>query len=113
MGMQLPGAEVCIALSAVALGFMVLREAKPNLWMAAILVGFFAIFHGHAHGAELPPGESAILYSIGFVVATGLLHAVGIGIGTIHFWPKGRLVLRAAGGVVMAGGCLFLWRALA
>jgi urease accessory protein len=113
MGVQLPGVEVCIALSAVALGFMVFREAKPNLWMAAILVGFFAIFHGHAHGAELPPGENGILYSIGFVVATGLLHATGIGIGTVHYWPKGRLALRAAGALVMAGGCAYLWRALA
>ncbi|HEU4678301.1 MAG TPA: HupE/UreJ family protein, partial [Terrimicrobiaceae bacterium] len=42
MGLKLPGIEVCIALSAVALGFMVLREAKPNLWAAALLVAFFA-----------------------------------------------------------------------
>ena len=113
MGVKLPGIEVCIALSAIALGFMVLREAKPNLWAAAILVGFFAIFHGHAHGTELPAGTNGLLYSIGFVMATGTLHAVGIGIGTIHRWPNGRLVLRAAGAVVMAGGGVFLWRALA
>jgi urease accessory protein len=54
-----------------------------------------------------------LLYSIGFVVATGTLHAVGIGIGTIHRWPKGRIALRVAGAVVMAGGGFFLWRALA
>jgi urease accessory protein len=113
MGVQLPGIEVCIALSAVALGFMVLREAKPNLWAAALLVGFFAIFHGHAHGAELPPGANGILYSIGFVIATGLLHALGIAIGTVHRWPQGRLALRAAGAVVMAGGAFFLWKAVA
>ena len=113
MGVQLPGAEVGIALSAVCLGFMVLREAKPNLWLAAILVGFFAIFHGHAHGSELPPGANGILYSIGFVIATGLLHATGILIGTVHRWPYGRVVLQAAGAAVMAGGCFFLWKALA
>ena len=62
---------------------------------------------------ELPPGENGILYSIGFVIATGLLHAVGIAIGTVHRWPKGRLALRAAGAAVMAGGGVFLWRALA
>ena len=113
MGIKLPGIEVGIALSAIALGFMVLREARPNLWLAAILVGFFAIFHGHAHGSELPPGANGILYSIGFVVATGLLHATGILIGTVHRWPYGRIALRAAGAVVMAGGCYFLYEALA
>jgi urease accessory protein len=71
MGVKLPSIEVCIALSAVALGLMVLREAKPNLWAAAFLVGFFAIFHGHAHGTELPPGANGVLYSIGFVIAKG------------------------------------------
>ncbi|MDS4071190.1 MAG: HupE/UreJ family protein [Candidatus Competibacter sp.] len=113
MGVKLPGIEVCIALSAIALGFMVLREAKPNLWAAAMLVAFFAIFHGHAHGTELPDGANGLLYSIGFVMATGTLHAVGIGIGTIHRWPRGRLALRVAGTAVMAGGGVFLWRALA
>lgn len=113
LGVNLPGIEVGIALSAIALGFMVLREAKPNLWAAALLVGFFAIFHGHAHGTELPPGANGLLYSLGFVVATGVLHAVGIGIGAIHRWPTGRVALRVAGGVVMAGGGVFLWRALA
>jgi urease accessory protein len=112
MGVKLPGVEVCIALSAIALGLMVLREAKPNLLVAAFLVGFFAIFHGHAHGTELPPGANGLLYSIGFVIATGLLHATGIAIGTIHRWPKGRVVLRLTGAVVMAGGAVFLWGAL-
>jgi urease accessory protein len=113
MGVKLPGVEVCIALSAVALGLMVLRESKPNLLAAAFLVGFFAIFHGHAHGTELPPGANGVLYSIGFVIATGLLHATGIAIGLMHRWPQGRIVLRVAGAVVMAGGSVFLWRALA
>ena len=81
--------------------------------MAALIVGAFAIFHGHAHGTELPAGQSALLYSIGFVVATGALHAVGIGIGAVHRWGWGRRLLRAAGGAVAAGGLFFLWRALA
>lgn len=112
MGVGLPGIEVCIALSAIVLGFMVLWEAQPKLWVAALIVGFFAIFHGHAHGTELPQGANGMLYSIGFVIATGLLHAVGIGIGSIHYWSFGKVLLRAAGAVVMAGGCYFLWKAL-
>lgn len=112
MGLQLPGIEICIALSAIALGFMVLREAQPNLLAAAFLVGFFAIFHGHAHGTELPPGANGMLYSIGFVIATGTLHAAGIAIGLVHRWPVGRLALRAAGALVSLGGVVFLWRAI-
>jgi urease accessory protein len=113
MGVQLPGIEVCIALSAVALGLMVLREAQPNLLAAAFLVGFFAIFHGHAHGTELPQGANGMLYSIGFVIATGTLHAAGIAIGLVHRWPAGRLALRAAGALVSIAGVVFLWRAIA
>jgi urease accessory protein len=112
MGVQLPGIEVGIALSAMALGFMVFCEAQPQLWVAACLVGFFAIFHGHAHGTELPPGAHGVLYSLGFVVATGTLHAVGIGIGLIHRWPAGRLALRVAGAIVALTGVAFLWQAI-
>ncbi len=113
MGVKLPGIEIGIAASAIALGFVVFREAKPKLWLAAVLVGFFAVFHGHAHGTELPPGGNGLLYSIGFVIATGCLHATGIAIGLIHRWPAGRAVLRLAGGGVAVAGVLFLWRALA
>jgi urease accessory protein len=112
MGIRLPGIELCIALSAVALGFAVFREARPKLWMAAMIVGFFAIAHGHAHGTELPAGASGVLYSIGFVIATGLLHATGIGIGLVHRWPAGRVGLRLAGAIVAMGGVFFLWKAI-
>jgi len=112
MGIKLPGIELCIAFSAVALGFAVFREARPKLWMAAIIVGFFAIAHGHAHGTELPAGASGVLYSIGFVIATGLLHATGIGIGIVHRWPAGRVGLRLAGAIVAMAGVFFLWKAI-
>ena len=101
-----------VALSAVLLGLMVAFEARPPLWVAALIVGFFAIFHGHAHGTELPAGESGVLYSIGFVIATGCLHVTGIGIGLAHRWPAGRAALRLAGAVVAAAGLAFLWRAV-
>lgn len=112
VGVHLPGVEVGIALSALGLGAAVLFEAKPKLAAAAALVGFFAIFHGHAHGTELPSGANGLLYSIGFVVATGLLHAAGIGIGMIHRWPAGRMALRWTGALVALAGLAFLWRAL-
>src|SRR5262252_10884491 len=70
-GMPLPGVETGIAISAIIVGGMVAFAAKPPLWIAAVLVGAFAIFHGHAHGAELPIGADAVAFSMGFVVATG------------------------------------------
>jgi urease accessory protein len=92
---------------------MVAAQARPPPWVAAVLVGLFAVFHGHAHGTELPSGESGLLYSIGFVIVTGLLHAAGIAIGLIHRWPKGRIALRGTGALVGAAGLFFLWRAIA
>jgi urease accessory protein len=113
IGVPLPGVEVAIALSGVVLGLSVLTKWRPPLPVAAVIVGFFAIFHGHAHGAELPAGASGLTYSIGFVTATGTLHALGIGVGVIHRWAWGRVALRAAGAAVAAAAAWFLWRALA
>ena len=113
VGIPLPGVEIGIAASALLLGVAVMTERKPPLYAAAALVGFFAIFHGHAHGTELPPGQSGLLYSLGFVVATGCLHAIGIAIGAIHRWPAGQVALRLAGGGVGIAGVFFLWRAVA
>lgn len=113
LGVPLPGVEVGIAASAVLLGAMVATESRPPLALAAALVAFFAVFHGHAHGTELPPGQSGLLYSFGFVVATGCLHAVGIALGLLHRWRSGRVALRGAGAAVGLAGLVFLWRALA
>ena len=113
IGVPLPGVELGIATSAILLGAMVALQARPPLALAALLVAFFAVFHGHAHGTELPAGQSGLLYSVGFVVATGLLHAVGISIGLVHRWPAGRILLRAGGAAVSLAGVFFLWRAVA
>jgi urease accessory protein len=92
---------------------MVASEARPSLTVAAVLVGVFAIFHGHAHGTDLPAGQSGLAYSIGFVVATGLLHAAGIALGSIHKWAWGRSALRLAGTTVALAGLVFVWRVFA
>jgi len=113
VGVPLAGVEIGIALSGVLLGAAVMTESRPPVYVAAALIAVFAICHGHAHGAELPSGTSGLIYSIGFVVATGLLHACGIGIGTIHRWSYGRLALRALGGLISAGGVFFLAQAFA
>ena len=113
LGVPLPGVEVGIAASAILLGAAVMTERRLPLYAAAALVGFFVVFHGHAHGTELPLGQSALLYSLGFVMATGCLHAIGIAIGAMHRWPAGRIALRIAGGGVGLAGVFFLWRAIA
>jgi len=113
IGVPLPGSEIAIALSGVCLGAAVLGAFRPPLWIAAALVGTFGLFHGYAHGAELPPGQNALLYSMGFVLATGLLHVTGITIGLVHRWRWGQVALRGAGAVVLCGGAFFLWSALA
>lgn len=112
MGLKLPFVELGVAASAIALGICVLLEAKPPLAAAAVLVGFFGIFHGNAHGTELPPGASGLMYSMGFVIATGSIHMCGVAIGLIHRWQSGRVALRVAGAAVGLAGCLFLWNAV-
>ena len=110
VGMPLPGVETGIDLSAIALGMMVALAAKPPLWVAAVLVGVFAIFHGYAHGAELPIGADAVAFSMGFVVATGMLHLAGIAFGGLSKWPAGHIAVRAAGGVIALIGLAYLGR---
>jgi urease accessory protein len=109
-GVPLPFVEAAIATSAVVLGLMVLTSARPPLWIAAGLVGLFAVFHGHAHGTELPHAANPIGYSAGFVIATGLLHLAGIAFGALVRWPSGQIAVRSLGLLISAGGCLFLLR---
>jgi len=92
---------------------MVASEARPPLWVAVFMVGIFGLYHGHAHGTELPPNESGLTYSIGFVVATGCLHGVGITLGLVHRWKAGAIALRVAGVVIALAGACFTWKAIA
>jgi urease accessory protein len=112
LGIPVPGVEAGIAVSAIILGLMVLLDMRAKLVGATLLVGFFAIFHGFAHGTELPPGQSALLYSMGFVIGTGCLHGVGILIGLIHRYKVGKIFLRGGGAFIMIMGCFFLWQAV-
>jgi len=104
----LPAVEVGIAVSAVVLGILVATAAKPSLWIAAVIVGVFAIFHGYAHGAELPAAADALAYAGGFVVGTGMLHAIGIAFGLVSEWNWGKVAVQTAGGVIAVVGMAFL-----
>jgi len=108
LGIPIPAVETGIAASAVVLGLMVAVAARPPLWVAALIVGVFAVFHGHAHGTELPDAANPLAYSLGFVLATGLLHLAGIAFGLLVRWPAGRVAVRAGGGLIALAGVGFL-----
>lgn len=107
-GVPLPAVEAGIALSGVVLGLLVAFAVRAPLWVAAVIVGAFAVFHGHAHGTELPAAADPVAYAVGFVVATGLLHLAGIAIGLLWSRPWGTWTVRGAGALVAAVGAAFL-----
>lgn len=108
LGIPIPAVETGIAISAVVLGAMVALAARPPIWVAALVVGAFAVFHGHAHGTELPGSANPLAYSLGFVIATGLLHLSGIALGLLIRWPMGHAAVRAGGGIIALAGLGFL-----
>lgn len=108
----LPMPEMVIALSALVLGAAVALRLRLPFAAAAAVVAVFAIFHGHAHGAELPGSANPLAYGVGFVVATGLLHLCGIAIGTLTRWPAGERAIQGLGAVIAVLGCYFLAQSL-
>jgi len=107
-GVTLPFVETGIALSGVVIGLAVLFAVRPPIWVAAIIVGMFAIFHGYAHGVELPSAANPLIYSIGFVIGTGLLHLAGIAFGELKHLALGEVIVRAGGAVIGLIGMGFL-----
>lgn len=114
LGVPLPGIEQGIAASAIVIGMAVALAARPPLWVAALVVGVFAIFHGYAHGAELPQAANPVVFTIGFMVATGLLHLGGIvlGMAVRWRWRWGQWIVRGCGGAIAAVGLGFLTGAI-
>lgn len=108
LGVPIPSVEVGIAMSAIVLGLCVALALRPPLWVAAVLVGAFAVFHGHAHGTELPGAANAFVFAAGFVIATGLLHLSGIAFGLLARWDAGKMAVRAGGGLIALAGVAFL-----
>jgi urease accessory protein len=107
-GIPVPGVEIGIAGSAIVLGLLIVTKARPPLWVAGLIVAVFGVFHGHAHGTELPEATNPAAYAIGFVLATGLLHLAGIVLGLALRWPFGSHVVRAGGVVIALVGAAFL-----
>lgn len=103
-GLQLPNVEYAIAASVVALGLLVAFDVSVPAPAAAALVGLFAAFHGFAHGAEAPVGQSFLLFGAGFAIMTAILHAVGLGLGALRFSGA----VRRIGGLAVAGAGVWL-----
>lgn len=113
LGVPMPSVEIGIALSVLLLGGAIAAALRPPVWAAALLVAIFAIFHGYAHGRELPSIADPIAFSLGFVLATGSLHICGIGIGMINDRPRGIVVTRTLGALIALAGCWYLSQAVA
>ncbi len=115
-GVGLPFVEAGIALSVVVLGAAVALRLDLSTAAAMALVGIFAVFHGHAHGAEMPETASGLAYGLGFVAATAVLHAVGVGLGialgtasTLGTAPTlGRRIAQGAGAAMAVAGVALL-----
>jgi len=107
-GVPIPAVEAGIALSGVVLGLLIAFAVRAPVWVAAPIVGVFAIFHGHAHGTELPQVFSPYGYAAGFVAGTALLHAAGIALGLFAVPGTRKLAVRGAGGVIALVGAAFL-----
>src|SRR4051794_14268348 len=109
LAVPLPGVEAGILVSVLALGLLIAAAARLPLAASMALVGLFAIFHGHAHGTELPAAASGLTYGLGFVLATIALHACGMGVGLLAQKRFTLPAIRFAGGAIALGGlCLWL-----
>ena len=110
-GIGIPFVEIGIAVSVVVFGAIVAFDFKAPTVAAMGVVGLFAVFHGHAHGAEIPEGAGGIAYVGGFMIATALLHLAGISAGFLigkageHY---GSVVVRLAGGTRDCSWCVLL-----
>lgn len=106
-----PFVEIGIALSVIVLGAVVAFGLKTPVAVAIGVAGLFALFHGHAHGTEMPMDASGAVYGAGFMLATALLHAVGIGIGMLIgalSQTFGKTIYRVAGGIASVAGVALL-----
>jgi urease accessory protein len=112
LGVPLPPVQLGIALSVLVLGGCIALAIRAPVWAAALIVAAFAVFHGYAHGRELPSAADPIGYSAGFTLATGTLHVLGIGIGLLRDRPAGAVAIRSLGAIIGATGAWFLWQVL-
>jgi urease accessory protein len=103
-GIALPYVELGIAGSVIVLGAVIAVGRRMPVALAMALAGAFAVFHGHAHGTEMPLNASGLAYGAGFVLATASLHVAGIGLGLGAAKRARSLALRFGGGAIALAG---------
>ncbi len=103
-GVAIPGSEQVIAASVLVLGLLIATAAKLPTGAGMVLVGLFAAFHGFAHGAEMPATSGGLIYSVGFIAATALIHAAGVGLGSLATARQSEKLTRTAGWAIAACG---------
>ncbi|MDZ4202687.1 MAG: HupE/UreJ family protein [Gallionella sp.] len=104
LGISLPWIEQGIVLSVLLLGVLIAASIRLPLWLSSSMVSLFALWHGHAHGAEMPVAVSGLAYAAGFVLATISLHATGMAIGVgMQRRVHERLVRAAGAGIALCG----------
>jgi len=107
LGVQVPFVEQGILASVMVLGLLIAGAARFPVAASVAVVALFALFHGHAHGTEIPPAASGVAYFAGFTVATAMLHVIGIGFGmALKQAASGRLARYAGGAIAALGVCL-------
>jgi len=111
-GVPLPPVEVGIAVSVLVLGICIALRFEAPVLIAAAIVAFFALFHGYAPGKELPSAADPVGYSMGFVLATGLLHVAGIGLGFSGDRPGGAAEVRGVGAIIGGLGLWFIYKTI-
>lgn len=112
LGVPQPPIELGVALSVLVLGAAIAAAWRAPVWLACAIVAVFAVFHGFAHGTEIPSLADPIAYSTGFMLATGSLHLAGIGLGTINTLRGGTLITRGIGSAIALAGLYFLSQVL-
>lgn len=109
----LTATEFGIAVSLVILGSVIAAERRLSILVAMVGVGFFAIFHGYAHGSEVPETAEPFLYALGFLIGTALIHITGVVIGDIsRHYERGKIILRVGGALIALIGLLFIFGVL-
>lgn len=103
-GVPVPFVEEGILVSILILGILIAGAFKLPLIYSSLIVGLFAIFHGHAHGAEMPNSISAASYAVGFALATAMLHLTGISLGMLMQKSNLQTATRLAGAAIAVSG---------
>jgi urease accessory protein len=108
LAISVPFVERGTVASVLILGILIAASIRLPLLLSVFIVGTFALFHGHAHGAEMPHTASGLMYGVGFIAATALLHLIGVGMGLLARQTGAIWFMRCAGAALVLCGIILL-----